>query len=71
MQVREEMVGEKYKEMARCIDNVLDILMEVDEKGVLAERAFGFINKNEILLKTVSSAKSRMYLMLCEKIWEK
>lgn len=66
--ISEELIGEKYKEMARCIDNVLDILMEVDEKGVLAERAFGFINKNEILLKVVSSTKSRMYLEISRKI---
>lgn len=64
----EEMVSGKYKEMARWIDNVLDMLMEVDEKGVLAERAYMYINKNELLLKAVNSAKCKMYLELSRKI---
>lgn len=64
----EEFIGGKYKEQARWIDNVLDMLMEVDDKGVLAERAYMFINKNETLLKVVNNAKCRMYLELNKKI---
>lgn len=64
----EELIGGKYKEMAKWMDNVLDMLMEVDEKGVLAERAYLLINKNEQLLKVVNSAKSKMYLALSEKL---
>jgi len=65
---QEELIGGKYKEMARWIDNVLDLIMEVDEKGILAERIYMFINKNEALLKVVNNAKSKMYLELSGRI---
>ena len=65
---QEDLIGGKYKEMARWIDNVLDLIMEVDEKGILAERIYMFINKNEALLKVVNNAKSKMYLELSGRI---
>ena len=67
-QTSEEFIGGKYKEMAKWIDNMLDILMEADDKGILAERAFMLINKNELLLKAVSNAKSKMYLELSRRM---
>lgn len=60
----------KYKEMAEWIENVLDFLEELDEKGVLAEKAFGFINKSEELLRVVSNVKCRSYLERCEGLLE-
>ena len=66
-ETKEEAGFGKYKEMATRIDSVLDILSEADEKGVLAEKAFGFINKSEELLKVVSNVKCRTYLEMCEK----
>ena len=65
-QTAEELGGGKYKEIGRWIDNVLDILLEVDEKGILAERAFGFINKNDFLLRVVNNVKVGMYLKICK-----
>jgi len=67
-ETREEAGLAKYKEIAVRIDNVLDLLSEVDEKGVLVEKTFGFINKNELLLKVVSNVKCRKYLELCENV---
>lgn len=57
----------KYKEMSGWIDNVLEFLVEVDEKGVLSEKAFYYINKSEKLLKAVTVVKTKQYLMLCDR----
>lgn len=65
---KEEMGVGKYKEISGWIDNVLDMLAVADDKGVLSEKAFYFINKNEQLLKVVSTVKTRQYLALCDKI---
>lgn len=67
-ETKEEAGLGRYKEIAGWLDNVLDLLFEADEKGVLAEKAFGFINKNEELLKVVSNVKCRRYLEMCEKV---
>lgn len=60
----------RNKQIAEWIDNVIDILGEADEKGVLAEKVFGFINKSEELLAVVSNVKCRKYLEMCEKMME-
>ena len=57
----------KYKEMSGWIDNVLEFLVEVDEKGVLSEKAFYYINRSEKLLKAVTVVKTKQYLMLCDR----
>lgn len=57
----------KYKEISGWLNNVLDMLEAVDEKGVLGEKAYRFINKSELLLKVVSSVKTPAYLRLCEQ----
>ncbi|MBQ7776615.1 MAG: AAA family ATPase [Lachnospiraceae bacterium] len=67
-ETKEEAGLGRYKEIAGWIDNALDMLYEADEKGVLAEKVFGFINKNEELLKVVSNVKCRRYLEMCEKV---
>ena len=67
-ETKEEAGLGRYKEITGWIDNVLDMLAEVDEKGVLAEKAFGYINKSEELLKVVSNVKCRRYLEMCNKV---
>lgn len=67
-ETKEEMGVGKYKEISGWIDNVLDMLAVVDEKGVLSEKAFCSINKNDLLLKVVSNIKTRQYLVLCDKL---
>ena len=62
----EEQVG--YGERSQWIDNVLDMLQSVDENGLLAEKAFCFINKAPLLLRVVGTRKTRQYLALCEKV---
>jgi hypothetical protein len=64
---KEEVGAARYKEIAGWMGNVLDMIKEIDEKGVLCETAFQFINKNELLLKVVSSVKVPEYLELCDK----
>lgn len=62
----EEQAG--YRERSQWIDNVLDMLQSVDENGLLAEKAFCFINKAPLLLRVVGTRKTRQYLALCEKV---
>lgn len=69
-ETKEEMGMGRYREISGWIDNVLDMLAAVDERGVLGERAFYFINKNELLLKVVSNIKTGQYLSLCDKYLE-
>lgn len=58
----------RYREISGWLGNVLDLLEAVDDKGVLSEKAFQYINKNELLLKVVSSVKNVQYLKLCDKL---
>ena len=67
-ETKEEAGMGRYKEIAGRLDNVLDMLGEADEKGVLAEKVFGFINKSEDFLKVVSNVRCRRYLEMCEKL---
>lgn len=57
----------KYREISGWIDNMLDFLEAVDEKGMLSEKAFQLINKNEMLLKVVNTIRTGQYLLLCER----
>ena len=67
-ETKEEAGMGRYKEIAGRLDNVRDMLGEADEKGVLAEKVFGFINKSEEFLKVVSNVRCRRYLEMCEKL---
>lgn len=57
-----------YGEISRWMDNMLDMLLSVDEKGVLGEKAFCLINKDPLLLRVVSMRKTKQYLALSEKV---
>ena len=67
----DEMCLGRYREISGWVDNVLDMLSAVDEKGILSEKAFCFINKNELLVKVVSNIKTEQYLVLCDRFLEK
>jgi hypothetical protein len=64
---KEQLGTARCKEIAHWIENVLDLITEIDEKGVLSEKVFQQINKDEILLKAVSTVKIPQYLALCTK----
>lgn len=63
----DEMGLGRYREISGWVDNVLDMLSVVDEKGILSEKAFCFINRNELLVKVVSNIKTGQYLALCDR----
>ena len=50
------------------MNNVLEMLEAVDEKGILSEKAFQWINRDELLLKVVSNVKTQQYLTLCDRL---
>ena len=59
--------NEKYIEISAWINNLIDIWEEVDSSGIIIEKIYQYINKNELLLKVVSCIKTEKYLMLNER----
>lgn len=59
----------RYKEISGWINNVFDLLEVIDEKGVLSEKAFQIMSKNELLLKTVSSVETEQYNLVCKRLY--
>lgn len=57
----------RYSEISGWMGNVLDMLEAADPQGIMSERAFQFINKNELLLKVVGSVRVPEYLKLCDR----
>lgn len=58
----------RYREISGWMNNVLEMLEAVDEKGILSEKAFQWINRDELLLKVVSNVKTQQYLTLCDRL---